>query len=59
MFSLASPKDICEEGVHFKNHLNGDKLFLTPEKSIKIQEDLGSDIVMSFDECVTPEPSFF
>lgn len=52
VFSLASPKDICEEGVHFKNHLNGDKLFLTPEKSIKIQEDLGSDIVMSFDECV-------
>lgn len=52
VFSLANRKDICEEGVHFKNHLNGDRLFLTPEKSIKIQEDLGSDIVMSFDECV-------
>ena len=52
VFSLAKPKDISEEGVKFKNHLNGDNLFLTPEKSIMIQEDLGSDIVMSFDECV-------
>lgn len=52
VFSLAKPKDICEEGVHFKNHLNGDRLFLTPEKSIEIQEKLGSDIVMSFDECI-------
>jgi len=52
VFSLAKPKDIEEEGVHFKNHLNGDKLFLTPEKSIDIQMKLGSDIVMSFDECI-------
>ena len=52
VFSLAKPKDITEEGVSFKNHLNGDKLFLTPEKSIEIQEKLGSDIVMSFDECI-------
>ena len=52
VFSLAKPKDITDEGVHFKNHLNGDKLFLTPEKSIDIQMKLGSDIVMSFDECV-------
>jgi len=52
VFSLAKPKDITEEGVHFKNHLNGDKLFLTPEKSIDIQMKLGSDIVMSFDECI-------
>ena len=52
VFSLACPKDIVEEGVHFKNHLNGDKLFLTPEKSIDIQMKLGSDIVMSFDECI-------
>lgn len=52
VFSLAKPKDIIEEGVKFKNHLNGDKLFLTPEKSIEIQEKLGSDIVMSFDECI-------
>ena len=52
VFSLAKPKDITEDGVYFKNHLNGDKLFLTPEKSIEIQMKLHSDIVMSFDECV-------
>ena len=52
VFSLAKPKDSTEEGVHFKNHLNGDKLFLTPEKSIEIQNKLGSDIVMSFDEFI-------
>ena len=52
VFSLAKPKDIKEEGVYFKNHINGDRLFLTPEKSIQIQENLGSDIVMSFDECI-------
>ncbi len=52
VFSLAKPKDISEEGVKFKNFLNGDSLFLTPEKSIQIQNKLGSDIVMSFDECI-------
>ena len=52
VFSLARPKDITEEGVHFKNFKNGDSLFLTPEKSINIQMNLGSDLVMSFDECV-------
>ena len=51
VFSLANSKDITEEGVTFKNHLNGDKLFLTPEKSIEIQNKLDSDIAMSFDEC--------
>ena len=52
VFSLAKPKDISEEGVKFKNHLNGDNLFLTPEKSIGIQNKLDSDIAMSFDECI-------
>lgn len=52
VFSLANPKDISEEGVKFKNHLNGDSLFLTPEKSIQIQNKLDSDIAMSFDECI-------
>ena len=52
VFSLARPKDIDDNGVHFKNHLNGDNLYLTPEKSIEIQMKLGSDIVMSFDECI-------
>ena len=51
VFSLANPKDITEDGVKFKNHLNGDTLFLTPEKSIQIQNKLDSDIAMSFDEC--------
>ena len=52
VFSLAKKKDITEEGVKFKNFYNGDKLMLTPEKSIEIQENLGADIIMSFDECV-------
>ena len=58
VFSLAKPKDITEEGVHFKNHLNGDRLFLTPEKSIAIQNKLDSDIAMSFDECI-PYPATY
>ena len=52
VFSLAKPKDISEEGVKFKSHLNGDNLLLTPEKSIEIQNKLDSDIAMSFDECI-------
>ena len=51
VFSLAKPKDITEEGVMFKSHLNGEKRFLTPELSIQIQNKLDSDIAMSFDEC--------
>lgn len=51
VFSLASSKDIKEEGVHFRSHIDGEKLFLTPEKSIEIQNKLDSDIAMSFDEC--------
>ncbi len=52
VFSLAKPKDINEDGVKFKSHINGEKLFLTPEKSINIQQNLGADIIMSFDECI-------
>lgn len=51
VFSLAKKKDIHEEGVYFKSHINGEKLFLTPELSIEIQNKLDSDIAMSFDEC--------
>lgn len=51
VFSLSDLREITEEGVHFRNHLNGEKLFLTPEKSIEIQNALGSDIMMAFDEC--------
>lgn len=58
VFSLAKPKDITEEGVKFKSHLNGENLFLTPEKSIEIQNKLDSDIAMSFDECI-PYPATY
>ncbi|MCM3165000.1 tRNA guanosine(34) transglycosylase Tgt [Metabacillus litoralis] len=51
VFSLSEFRKIEEEGVHFRNHLNGDKLFLSPEKAMHIQNDLGSDIMMAFDEC--------
>lgn len=51
VFSLSDLREIDEEGVRFRNHLNGEKLFLTPEKSIHIQNALGSDIMMAFDEC--------
>jgi tRNA-guanine transglycosylase, queuosine-34-forming len=55
VFSLADMRHIEEEGVHFKSHLNGAPLFLSPEKAINIQNNLGSDIMMSFDEC----PQFY
>ena len=58
VFSLADNRKITEEGVHFKNHLNGDPLFLSPEKSIQIQNKLGADIIMSFDEC-PPYPATY
>lgn len=58
VFSLVDPKNISEEGVKFKNHLNGDSLFLTPEKSIAIQNKLDSDIAMSFDECPPASASY-
>ena len=51
VFSLAKLRDITEEGVTFKHHKSGEKLFLSPEKSIHIQNSIGSDIMMCFDEC--------
>ena len=51
VFSLAKIRDIQEDGVRFKSHLDGSDLFLSPEKSIDIQNKLGADIIMSFDEC--------
>jgi len=51
VFSLKNARKIYEEGVHFKHHKSGEKLVLTPEKSIQIQNRLGADIIMSFDEC--------
>ena len=58
VFSLAKPKDITEEGVKFKSHLDGSSLFLTPEISIEVQNKLDSDIAMSFDECI-PYPASY
>ena len=60
VFSLAKnkKKDIVEEGVHFKSHLDGQALFLTPELSIQIQNKLDSDIAMSFDECPPASASY-
>ncbi len=51
VFSLSDLRKIEEEGVHFRNHISGEKLFLTPEKATQIQNALGSDIMMAFDEC--------
>ncbi|MFC4409916.1 tRNA guanosine(34) transglycosylase Tgt [Chungangia koreensis] len=51
VFSLSDFRKIEEEGVHFRHHLNGSKLFLSPEKAMEIQNALGSDIMMAFDEC--------
>ena len=56
VFSLADRRKITEDGVTFKNTLNGDTLFLSPEKSIQIQNKIGADIIMSFDECI-PYPA--
>lgn len=56
VYSLVeNKKNISEEGVKFKSHLDGSVLFLSPEKAITIQNNLGSDIIMSFDEC----PQFY
>ncbi len=56
VFSLSDLRNISEDGVAFKSHLDGSKLFISPEKSISIQNNLGSDIMMAFDECV-PYPA--
>lgn len=56
VFSLASLRKMTEEGVEFRSHLDGTKSFISPEKSMEIQMDLGADIVMAFDECL-PYPA--
>jgi len=56
VFSLGALRKITEEGVRFASPINGDKLMLTPEESMRIQHDLDSDVVMIFDEC-TPYPA--
>ena len=54
VFSLADSRKIDEDGVSFKSHIDGSTHRLTPEKSIAIQENLGADIIMAFDECAPP-----
>jgi queuine tRNA-ribosyltransferase len=56
VFSLSDLRDIKEEGVTFKSHIDGSKHFISPEMAIKIQNDLGADIIMAFDECI-PYPA--
>src|SRR6056297_3296249 len=56
VFSLADLREIKEEGVYFQSHIDGSRQFISPEKSIEIQNALGSDIAMAFDEC-PPEPA--
>ncbi|HBP38424.1 MAG TPA: tRNA guanosine(34) transglycosylase Tgt [Clostridiales bacterium] len=56
VFSLSDLRRISEEGVGFKSHVDGSRHVLTPEKSIEVQNDLGADIIMAFDEC-TPWPA--
>lgn len=56
VFSLGKIRKITEQGVEFRSPINGDRVFMGPEESMKIQRNLGSDIVMIFDEC-TPYPA--
>lgn len=56
VFSLAALRKMTEEGVEFRSHLDGTKSFISPEKSMEIQMDLGADIIMAFDECL-PYPA--
>ena len=56
VFSLAAMRKLSEEGVRFQSPVNGDEVFLTPEKSMQVQHDLNADITMIFDEC-TPYPA--
>ena len=58
VFSLGALRKISEEGVSFQSHIDGSKQFISPEKSIEIQQALGSDIMMAFDECC-PYPSTY
>ena len=57
VFSLAASRKITEEGVKFKSHIDGSSHMLSPERSMEVQNDLGSDIMMAFDECAPPNAS--
>ena len=55
VFSLGHMNKITEEGVRFSSHIDGSRQMLSPEKSMEVQNDLGSDIMMAFDECAPPD----
>ncbi|HIR85338.1 MAG TPA: tRNA-guanine transglycosylase, partial [Candidatus Galloscillospira excrementavium] len=52
VFSLSGLRKITEEGVTFASHIDGRRIFMGPEESMRIQSNLGSDVAMAFDECV-------
>ena len=56
VFSLGDPRKITEEGVAFRSHIDGSAQYVTPEKSIEVQQALGADIIMAFDECAPIRP---
>lgn len=58
VFSLGALRTISEEGVEFRSHLDGSKQFLSPEKAMEVENALGADIIMAFDECC-PYPSTY
>ena len=58
VFSLSDLRKISDDGVEFKSHLSGEKLYITPEKCMQIEENLGADIIMAFDECTVYGTSY-
>ena len=54
VFSLSGIRKVTDDGVEFRNHLSGEKIFFTPEKVMQIEENIGADIIMAFDECTEP-----
>ncbi len=54
VFSLSSTRTVTDEGVRFRSHLDGSEVYITPERATRIQDDLGADIIMAFDECPPP-----
>jgi queuine tRNA-ribosyltransferase len=57
IFSLAAQRKLSDEGAHFRSHLDGREIFMTPESVIKAQEEIGADIMMMLDECPPPQAS--
>ena len=58
VFSLGHLRKITEEGARFASHIDGSRHMLSPEKSMEVQNDLGSDIIMAFDECAPPDATY-